>query len=73
MSFCLESERVFSLRFRKEKDLKGRAAGQGCGKEMDVQLAEWGSDKDGLIRDLLGLKQQNKSQVEQGVLVKVGM
>lgn len=53
--------------------LKGRAAGQGCGKEMDVQLAEWGSDKDGLIRDLLGLKQQNKSQVEQGVLVKVGM
>ena len=53
--------------------LKGRAAGQGCGKEMDVQLADWGSDKDGLIRDLLGLKQQNKSQVEQRVLVKVGM
>ena len=53
--------------------LKGRAAGQGCGKEMDVQLADWGSDKDGLIRDLLGLKQQNKSQVEQRVLVKVGI
>ena len=53
--------------------LKGRAAGQGCGQEMDVQFAGWGSDKDGLIRDLLGLKQQNKSQVEQGVLVKVGM
>lgn len=49
--------------------LKWRAAGQDCGKEMDIQLAEWGS---GLIRDLLGLKQQNKSQVEQGVLVKVG-
>lgn len=25
-----------------------------------------------MTRDLLGLKQQNKSQVEQGVLVKVG-
>lgn len=49
--------------------LKWRAAGQDCGKEMDIQLAEWGS---GLIRDLLGLKQENKSQVEQGVLVKVG-
>lgn len=27
MSFCLESERAFSLRFRKEKDLKGGLPG----------------------------------------------